>query len=288
MILRRYGPYAVFAVLVVVLFYGYTTRELQPLAAEAGQQTTNAHACVVSPRTPLKIVPTGDSITEGEGSSDYNGYRLFLYQHLMEDCADRSVEFVGTRRSGLSPDPSIKGLEETEGYSGWDIERLLNFSMDPIAQTLQREPNVMLLHIGTNNVAPLPLRPPDIVEPAQSPEKLEQLIDEILQLAPSIVLIVAQIITSPNFGWKDNTPIFNAPIPDMVDRKKAKGYKILTVNMSSVGTECVRDFDNSPVDCEDMNGDGLHPKDEGYRKMARFWYEALVEATKKGYFEPSH
>lgn len=139
------------------------------------------------------------------------------------------------------------------------------------------------LRTGTNNVAPFPLRPPDIVEPSQAAEKLEIMIGEILKLAPSIVLVVAQIITSPNFGWKDNTPPYNAAIPDMVKRKKAEGYKILTVDMSSVGGECVRDLDNSPVDCEDMNGDGLHPKDEGYRKMADFWYEALVEATEKGY-----
>ncbi|KAK4499998.1 hypothetical protein PRZ48_008184 [Zasmidium cellare] len=295
MFLRRFGPFAVLAVLLIILFYGYS-RETQPLVE--GKGSNNVHACAVSPKAPLRIVPTGDSITEGEGSSDYNGYRLFLYRHLMEDCNDRSVEFVGTRRSGLSPDPSIQGLEETEGYSGWDIERLLNFSMDPIAETLSRQPNVMLLHIGTstkpdyhmliltigtNNVAPLPLRPPDIVAPEDSPEKLEQLIDEILKLAPSIVLIVAQIITSPNFGWKDNTPIFNAPIPDMVEKRRAKGFKIMTIDMSSVGTDCVRDFDNSPVDCEDINGDGLHPKDEGYRKMAGFWYEALVEATKRGW-----
>lgn len=141
----------------------------------------------------------------------------------------------------------------------------------------------MLLHIGTNNVAPFPLRPPDIVEPADAPEKLVVLIDEILKLAPSIVLIIAQIITSPNFGWKDNTPPFNAAIPEMVARKKAQGYKILSVDMSSVGSDCVRDFDGSDVDCEDINADGLHPKDEGYRKMAGFWYEALVQATEMGY-----
>lgn len=158
--------------------------------------------------------------------------------------------------------------------------------MEAIANTLAQKPNVMLLHIGTNNVAPFPLRPPDIVDPSQAHEKLAVLIDEILNLAPSITLIVAQIITSPNFGWKDNTPPFNAAIPAIVARKKAEGYRILSVDMSSIGGECVRDFDNSDVDCEDINADGLHPKDEGYRKMAEFWYEALVEATEKGYLAP--
>ena len=97
MFLRRFGPVAVLAVLLIILFYGYS-RETQPLVeGNFGKGLNNVHACTVSPKTPLKIVPTGDSITEGEGSSDYNGYRLFLYRHLMEDCNDRSVEFVGER-----------------------------------------------------------------------------------------------------------------------------------------------------------------------------------------------
>lgn len=160
--------------------------------------------------------------------------------------------------------------------------------MEAITSTLtQHQPNVMLLHIGTNNVAPFPLRPPDIVEPADAPEKLAILLDTILDIAPSIVLIIAQIITSPNFGWKDNIPAYNAAIPEMVKRKRKEGYKILSVDMSSVGAECVRDFDGSDVECEDINADGLHPKDEGYRKMAGFWYEALVEATEMGYLKPA-
>lgn len=102
---RRYLPYALATILLVVLFYGYNRdhhgKQLQP--APAPKKESSAHACAVSPETPLKIVPCGDSITEGEGSSDYNGYRLFLYQHLMADCAERSVEFVGERRAFQIP-----------------------------------------------------------------------------------------------------------------------------------------------------------------------------------------
>lgn len=190
---------------------------------------------------------------------------------------------TGTQRSGKPPSPSIK-VTESEGYSGYDIERILNISAPNIDKILSsRDPSVVLLHIGTNNMSPL--RPPDIVPPEHAPMVLERLIDHILSLAPHITLIVAKIITSPNFVWIENTPVYNAAIPGIVKRKFEAGYKVLVADLSSVGSECVRNWDGSDVDCEDLNGDGVHPKDAGYKKMAGFWYMSLVEATSRGFFE---
>lgn len=129
-----------------------------------------------------------------------------------------------------------------------------------------------------------PLRLPTSPKAEDAPERLSELIDLILSQSPKAVLLVAQIIYSPNWVWKDNIVTYNRAIPDLVKKKAQKGYKIIAVDMTSIGEDCERDFAGSPVDCEDLVEDGVHPKDHGYRKMANMWYKGLAEATRRGYF----
>lgn len=95
---QRYGV-AVLALLFVTLIYSVMDAQkrsamlivspgmVDPIADKGG--------CSVSPNALLRIVPMGDSITEGSGSSDYNGYRLPLHDLLMANCSGRTVEYIG-------------------------------------------------------------------------------------------------------------------------------------------------------------------------------------------------
>ncbi|KAK4495430.1 hypothetical protein PRZ48_013761 [Zasmidium cellare] len=219
----------------------------------------------------------GDAIAEGYGSIDYNGYRMVLYNHLKTDCGRRKVEFVGSQKGGAEP------VTDHEGHHGADIESLLALcSGEDVTSTLAKNPNVILLHIGTENMSPL--RSPDIAGPEEAPAKLGELVDHIFSIAPNVVLVVAQIIWSPNFVWFDNIDPYNAAITRMVKRKADQGRKILTADLRPIGEkDCIRNFDGTWQECADLNNDGLHPKDEGYRRAAGFWYEALFEATQKGW-----
>src|SRR5689334_12599304 len=56
---------------------------------------------------PLRIMPLGDSITYGVGSSALDSYRGALFWRLAD--AGVAVDYVGSMRSGNSPDPDNEG-----------------------------------------------------------------------------------------------------------------------------------------------------------------------------------
>lgn len=94
---------------------------------------------VVAPGTQLRILPLGASITVGFRSSDYNGYR----QHLADRLSGSNVQYVGTIRAGTMKD------NWNEGHSGYTIAQVQNSD----AEALSERPNVILLHVGTNDLA---------------------------------------------------------------------------------------------------------------------------------------
>jgi len=101
----------------------------------------------VSPScNPVKIMPIGDSITSGEGIPSYGGYRNFLGALLEDDGV--SFDFVGSQKSG-------EGLADpdNEGHPGWRISNLREaIASDGWLETYQ--PDVILLHIGSNETHP--------------------------------------------------------------------------------------------------------------------------------------
>ncbi|CAK4031800.1 Hypothetical predicted protein [Lecanosticta acicola] len=262
--LRRCAPYAAVAfftifVLAAVRFNVLdSARDLGGAVAKA----KGAEPCTVSPRMPLRIMPLGDSITFGMGSAWGNGYRAFLYDYLMASCGQREVTFIGSQHSG----PMSNG--ETEGYPGYSIASIANKTQPALSDSLDRKPNVVLLHAGTNDFAPFPH---DDEPNGEAPERLEWLIDYILQKIPETTLIVAQIISCPLEGFRDWIPIFNAAIPHIVEKKVASGFKVLVADMSQIGIDGSGDL-----------VDDLHPGDHGYEKMAKLWHQALETASEAG------
>ena len=94
---------------------------------------------------PIKIMPLGDSITQGAGVP--GGYRKILYEILTE--RGYTIEFVRTKTSNrFAHDP--KGTKNNhEGHGGWNIDDISSH----IAEFLDRidSPHIILLHIGIND-----------------------------------------------------------------------------------------------------------------------------------------
>jgi lysophospholipase L1-like esterase len=89
----------------------------------------------------VHLMPLGNSITDGDGSTNGGGYRYFLYNKMQD--ANIAVDFVGSLAGGSGfPD------NDHEGHGGFRADQLA-------VQTYltNNPPQAVLLEIGTNDVS---------------------------------------------------------------------------------------------------------------------------------------
>ena len=200
----------------------------------------------------VKIMPLGNSITEGDGlglGQPYVGYRQKLYQDLIG--AGYNVDFVGSMSSGDFPEP------EHEGHGGWLVKGI----RDSVYNFLGPNPaDIILLHIGTNDIN---LRTPQASEVAG-------ILDEIDRYSEDVTVILARIIlrNDDNETLRDlkneNTTAYNDAVEAMAQTRIAGGDKIIVVDMENA------------LDYPGDMADQYHPNTGGYEKMATVWYNALI------------
>lgn len=218
-------------------------------AAGAGG-TSNPTGFDPCPATgPCKILPLGDSITDGIGFS--GGYRVQLFHLALED--DHEITFVGGSMNGPSMVDGVTFPKAHEGHSGWTISQIDGIVPSP---ALNPEPNIILLHIGTNDM---------YQTPSGAPDRLGTLIDQIVQELPDTLLVVSTIIPLPSSSGPVNT--FNAAVPGVVNARKDAGKHVLLVDQ----------FTGFPTN---ELGDGVHPNQAGYSRMAGVWYAAISSYLK--------
>jgi lysophospholipase L1-like esterase len=197
--------------------------------------------------TSIKIMPLGDSITYGEGSSTGAGYRFQLWNDLR--VRGFPIDFVGSLQTG----PASFDRED-EGHPGWTINHI---AIKVVNWLLTYRPNIILMHIGTN----------DFVKndnPAQAPARLSQLLNLITATLPSAWVIVAQILALPRSARLNAEVVaYNATIPRIVQADVAQGKHVQYVDM----------YHAVPPS---MLPDQIHPNDAGYALMAKVWLYALL------------
>ena len=200
-----------------------------------------AHVAEVSPMPgPVRILPLGDSLTYGVGSSTRTGYRTDLYQRLT--AAGVNVDFVGSRHNGRGPDL------DHEGHPGWRIDQL---SADIDEWMAQSRPDVVLLDIGTNDYV-------HKYDTDMAPARLSDLLDRILMFSPKVRVVVAKLLVPTGQGRARGIAAYNAVLPSVV---ASKGPRVRLADMSRISNR--------------NTVEGLHPDDLGYRQMSFQWYEAL-------------
>ncbi|CAM1503527.1 Fc.00g011180.m01.CDS01 [Cosmosporella sp. VM-42] len=213
----------------------------------------------------LRVLPIGDSITFGVGSSTggdattgYNGYRKSLYETLKG--RGNSVDFVGGLRSGHG-DIADK---DNEGHRGETINEIARHSLEGIYAA----PNIVLLHAGTNNMK-------TASDATNAPSDLESLIDLILSRSPNAAVLVCQIIPadgsrSTYADFPSRIETFNKAIPAIVKGFTDDGKNVAVVDM------------HSAVSISQL-ADGLHPNDDGYENMTETYYAAIQQADEDGW-----
>ncbi|MEU6482878.1 SGNH/GDSL hydrolase family protein [Streptomyces sp. NPDC046887] len=219
----------------------------------AGGATGSLSGAGLERRRPLQIMPLGDSITFGVGSSTRSGYRGVLFGSLR---ADLAVDFVGSRRSGDFADL------DNEGHPGALIRRI---AQDAAASVPVRHPDVILLHAGTNDM--------NRGNPATAPAHLAALVDQLHADAPGATLVVATLVPARTAALRARIAVYNAEVRRIVQQRAAAGRRILLADMGAL----------TPADLMDK----LHPHDAGYAKMATAWHAALGAAAAKGWLADS-
>lgn len=197
----------------------------------------------------LRIMPLGDSITYGVGSSTTSSYRAALWDRLVGN----SVDFVGTQRSGQLPDT------DHQGHSGWTIAQIAGIAD---ATLVTHRPNVVTLHIGTNDMN-------RNIEVAQAPARLGALIDQILVAAPDATVLVATLVPANNATVQARVAEYNRQIPSVVAQRANAGKHVRLVSMAAVTTADLADT--------------LHPNDAGYRKMSDAFFAGIQAALAAGW-----
>ena len=196
-----------------------------------------------------KIMPLGDSITEGTGYA--GGYRVELFAKAVAD--KKNITFVGSLSNG--PNTISSGVtfpKSHEGHFGWTISQVDGRIPDP---ALNAAPHIVLLHLGTNDINQNML--------SGAPERLGSLVDQIIAKLPSALIVVAKIIPEPSQASGITT--LNNAIPQLVQTRASAGKHVILVDQFS-------GFLASEL------GDGVHPNQAGYARMAGVWYTAV-----KGY-----
>ena len=207
-------------------------------------------SCVVSPKTSLKIMPLGDSITYGEGIPSYGGYRNLLGALLESD--GYIIDFVGSQKSAEDVLPDA----DNEGHSGWtilDIKR----GIDSEGWLETYQPDIILLHIGSNDLIGTNDSP--YGNSAYAPNDLSTLLDDILIRLPEAHIIVAQIIPT-RWGSDSNHQNYNDALLKVV---ASKGPRVSVVDMQNILSKS--DFTTL-----------YHPSPKGYDKMAHIWESAIL------------
>ena len=205
------------------------------------------------------ILPLGDSITYGYGSTTGGGYRVDLFSAAV--AANKSITFVGSQSSGpatLAGKTFPKGNEGHSGYTMYDSSKTSGIAGAITDSAIRNyKPNIILLMIGTNDMH-------YSLDLANAPTRLGQLLDEILTDAPSALLVVATVI--PANGTQNGlTQTFNTAIPGLIQARASQGKHIIGVDMYAA----MKSWSLT------IYHDSEHPNDAGYSIMANVWYNAI-------------
>ena len=190
----------------------------------------------------IRVMPLGDSITAGLGSTTEAGYRLPLWNRIAGQSRYR-VDFVGSQHDGAVPDA------DHEGHRGWFINQI-RANIDTWHATAQ--PATIILHIGINDLA-------WGADPTAAAAETVELVNRIYALNPNgIVILLGLIPTSGDPALRSKAAAYNAQIRYVSQRRFY--------------------YMDAPALTSAEMADELHPNDAGYQRIGDALYTVLNRA----------
>lgn len=209
----------------------------------------------------LVIMPFGDSITSGTGSTDLAGYRSQMF-HITNGTG-RNITFVGSLSTGPATVDGVPFPAAHEGHGGFTIDSVDGSNgILPIAaaRIATYAPNVITLMIGTNDINAQ-------VRPNEINGRMLALLDVIHTASPSCWLTISTIIPALNQNQSAQVLAFNAYIRTLVKSLSAS-WKIGLVDAYAA-------FVQTPNYQNALMSDSLHPNDAGYVVLGNAFFGGL-------------
>ncbi|MEV0152099.1 MULTISPECIES: cellulose binding domain-containing protein [unclassified Nonomuraea] len=240
--LRRSHLYAALAALLAALTLGAGL--YAPSTAGVGNRSAAA---------PVRVMPLGDSITAGPGC-----WRAMLW-HRLQTAGYTDIDFVGSvPDGGCGYGYSYDG--DNEGHGGYAATGIADQNQLPPWLVAAR-PDIVLMHLGTNDMWG-GFIPTSTVLAAYT-----KLVGQMRANNPDMKIIVAQIIPMNPSGC--TTCAADVKALDNAIPGWAAG--LTTARSPIVVVDQWTGFDTATD-----TGDGVHPNDTGFQKMADRWFPALA------------
>lgn len=182
---------------------------------------------------PIRIMPLGDSLTQGIG--EQVGYRYPLYYNLQS--GGLNVDFVGSLNTTFNgtPDPSAYPNYNTtfdrdhEGHTGYRADEVPPFLGSTITA---QSPDIALIHLGTNDLLQDTSNPSNSFAPALN--GISGTIDALRAGNPNVKIALAQIVPFSPQGYPTavNIPGLNAGIASLAASKNTAQSPVILVNQA--------------------------------------------------------
>ena len=225
----------------------------------------------------------GDSITQGNDAragQQQDSFRRNLWNSIVQDPSLPLVDFVGTRLGtsladtnfcqsrGTAVDTGSYKLPEFDtdhqGYWGACVDQV-NTLLTPALAALdsdaqRREPDVAVIHIGTNN-----LNTNAEAGVAAAITQLQATIAELRKANDDITILVAKVIPflAGNGAASPLVATYNAAIDAQIAPMTTAKSKVIVVDHSAFPVTELRDR--------------FHPNDAGEKRLADTWFKALKD-----------
>jgi len=213
----------------------------------------------VSPSAPIRILPLGDSITQGGmvGRDEFS-YRYPLFKLLKENGA--VFQFVGSLQTGLNPEfkwPDREGMvfdRHHEGHYGWKTAEVRD-QLEGWMKSYSGPADIALIHLGGNDEGSDPQSA--VVQP------LTDIISLLRKANPRVVVLVGHLNSN---GGAART--IRGPVEAMAKALNKKESPVLTVAHNEGWIE-------DPAAVGSDTFDWAHPNPKGQLKMARAWFKEM-------------
>ncbi|MAU09760.1 MAG: hypothetical protein CL607_08065 [Anaerolineaceae bacterium] len=216
----------------------------------------------------VRIMPTGDSLTQGYASGvtnvgDQIAYRKTLHDDLLAQ--GRQFDLVGSftaggNYAGFDPDHS--------GVPGWNVQQIeINIYDWLVANT----PDIVLLHAGTNDVN---------VSFVNNYNRLLNNVDTYesdynTEVTVVVALIINRVTSTGDPVRIQRTNEFNAGLETLVNNRIANGDDLILIDMEN-DAGIIYDYEANGGNFYDLDAGGIHLGVSGYNKMAALWESTLL------------